>query len=142
MLQIMIVPDAVFDAELAGNRFGQPPFPSLGKMAPAAHADPWLRNTVTPDAPPPSIAAGESRRPCPQCGEMIVAGAAKCRFCNAVFDPRLRGRAYRALGMNHGLPGKRAKQIRQGFTAWWSNLLLGFIVCFGGGIMAVIIRGS
>ncbi len=35
--------------------------------------------------------AGEPpRRPCPHCGEMIVATAAKCRFCNAVFDEALR----------------------------------------------------
>ena len=71
---------------------------------------------------------------------MIIAGAAKCRFCSAIFDPRLRGRAYRALGMNHGPPGKRAKEIRQGFITWWSSLLLGFMVCFGGVIMAAVIR--
>ena len=32
----------------------------------------------------------ESRHPCPMCGELIVAGAAKCRFCDEVFDPALR----------------------------------------------------
>jgi predicted RNA-binding Zn-ribbon protein involved in translation (DUF1610 family) len=30
------------------------------------------------------------RRPCPMCGEMIVQGAAKCRFCNAIFDETLK----------------------------------------------------
>ena len=33
---------------------------------------------------------GRGRRPCPMCGEMIVATAAKCRFCGEVFDPTLK----------------------------------------------------
>lgn len=32
----------------------------------------------------------EKRKPCPVCGEMIVADAAKCRFCNEVFDQDLK----------------------------------------------------
>src|SRR5262249_47247816 len=39
-----------------------------------------------PVAPTPA----EARRPCPMCGEMIVATAAKCRFCGEVFDPTLK----------------------------------------------------
>jgi DNA-directed RNA polymerase subunit M/transcription elongation factor TFIIS len=34
--------------------------------------------------------AEPKRRPCPACGEMIVAGAAKCRFCGEVFDETLK----------------------------------------------------
>ena len=34
--------------------------------------------------------APDPRRPCPMCGEMIVIGAAKCRFCDAIFDENLR----------------------------------------------------
>jgi hypothetical protein len=30
------------------------------------------------------------RRPCPACGEAIVATARKCRFCGEIFDPALR----------------------------------------------------
>ena len=29
----------------------------------------------------------DSQPPCPMCGEMILASAAKCQFCNEVFDP-------------------------------------------------------
>ena len=43
-----------------------------------------------PQAAATAPAAGEQRRPCPECGEMIVASAAKCRFCNAIFDPKLK----------------------------------------------------
>ena len=41
--------------------------------------------------------SAESRRPCPMCGEMILATAAKCRFCGEAFDPTLkktRGRVH------------------------------------------------
>jgi len=42
-------------------------------------------------ATPPATPAGDvQRRPCPKCGEMIVATAAKCRFCGELFDPGLR----------------------------------------------------
>jgi predicted RNA-binding Zn-ribbon protein involved in translation (DUF1610 family) len=34
--------------------------------------------------------ADDSRRPCPMCGEMIVASAAKCRYCGEVFDATLK----------------------------------------------------
>ncbi len=37
-----------------------------------------------------AAAAADGRRPCPMCGEMIVAGAAKCRYCGEVFDSTLK----------------------------------------------------
>ncbi len=40
--------------------------------------------------PPPTESADDGRRPCPMCGEMIVATAAKCRYCGEVFDPTLK----------------------------------------------------
>ena len=45
--------------------------------------------TNGPAAAAPS-AAEPPRRPCPRCGEMIAIGAAKCRFCDAIFDEKLR----------------------------------------------------
>ncbi|HBO45926.1 MAG TPA: hypothetical protein DD670_18795 [Planctomycetaceae bacterium] len=35
-------------------------------------------------------ASEPNRYPCPACGEMIVRGAAKCRYCGEVFDPVLK----------------------------------------------------
>lgn len=32
----------------------------------------------------------DERKPCPACGEMIVRGAVKCRFCGEIFDPTLK----------------------------------------------------
>jgi predicted RNA-binding Zn-ribbon protein involved in translation (DUF1610 family) len=51
-----------------------------------------------PPPPPPRPAASPSgpaegdveREPCPMCGELIVQGAAKCRFCGEILDPSLR----------------------------------------------------
>lgn len=40
------------------------------------------------EAPP--LPAAEARRPCPMCGEMVLASAAKCRFCGEVFDQTLK----------------------------------------------------
>jgi hypothetical protein len=60
----------------------------------------WLDAAQDPAAAPTGP-GGEARRPCPECGEMIMAGAAKCRFCNAIFDPRLKAQAakqWRAAG--------------------------------------------
>lgn len=34
----------------------------------------------------------EARRPCPMCGELIVATAVKCRYCGEIFDEVLRGK--------------------------------------------------
>jgi predicted RNA-binding Zn-ribbon protein involved in translation (DUF1610 family) len=42
-----------------------------------------------------TASGSDGRQPCPECGEMIVVGAAKCRFCGAVFDPRLKVKANR-----------------------------------------------
>lgn len=41
---------------------------------------------------------GEERKPCPACGEMIVAGAAKCRYCGEFFDAKLAKSAKRKNG--------------------------------------------
>ena len=32
----------------------------------------------------------DDRKPCPACGEMIMRGAMKCRFCGEIFDPTLK----------------------------------------------------
>ncbi len=69
--QIMTVPEIVHEAEPVGAS-GAGPLGDVGQI---------------PD--PSSLASeGQTRQPCPECGEMIVKGAAKCRFCNAIFDPK------------------------------------------------------
>ncbi len=89
--QIMTVPEAVVEAE---GIYAPAPEPesSYSPQPPTGDGASWLDEVQGAAAGPTASGAGsEARRPCPQCGEMIVAGAAKCRFCNAVFDPRLKG---------------------------------------------------
>jgi predicted RNA-binding Zn-ribbon protein involved in translation (DUF1610 family) len=125
--QIMIVPEAVFDAEMFGDHHLQQPSGATGQ---AASADPWLAGTSAEDEAATS-ADGQSRRPCPECGEMIVVSAAKCRFCGAIFDTRLRGRSYRALGIDLGPPGDYARQIRAWYNVWWISFALGASIMVG-----------
>ena len=40
--------------------------------------------------PPPEGSSSDENRPCPMCGEMIVATAAKCRYCDEVFDETIK----------------------------------------------------
>jgi predicted RNA-binding Zn-ribbon protein involved in translation (DUF1610 family) len=89
--QIMVVPEIVHEAE---DIYAPEPEPStpFSSQPPAGSTENWLDGVQGP-APQPTATGpgGEARRPCPRCGEMIVVGAAKCRFCNTIFDPRLRG---------------------------------------------------
>jgi len=71
------------------DEFAEPPAAS---GAPTAHAESYDLFNIVSELQPPSQTggAGAARRPCPECGEMIAASARKCRFCDAIFDYRLR----------------------------------------------------
>src|SRR5262245_43529494 len=79
-------PDPVYDAEVVEMSLepdkptGIDPYAELGADAGYGVVEP----------PTPAAPATESRRPCPMCGEMILATAAKCRYCGEVFDPTLK----------------------------------------------------
>jgi hypothetical protein len=126
----MVVPAPVFDAEPIDFAAPQAPSPWEPPPAPAAGAN-WQGGV--PDFGP-SAGAGASdpgmrtRRPCPQCGERIIATAGKCRFCGAIFDPGLRGRGYRALAAGRGQRLEYARQIPAYFAAWWACLLAGAVI--------------
>jgi predicted RNA-binding Zn-ribbon protein involved in translation (DUF1610 family) len=49
-------------------------------------------------APQPATEPAEKRRPCPMCGEMILADAVKCRYCGEVFDETLKRTERRKQG--------------------------------------------
>lgn len=65
-----------------------------------------LANEVSrlPTAAPRVIesAPEEDRKPCPKCGEMIPAGAAKCRFCNHVLNAKVVKAAKKAKSASGG----------------------------------------
>jgi predicted RNA-binding Zn-ribbon protein involved in translation (DUF1610 family) len=84
----MTVPEAVYDAEAV---------PEPGAPAEGVYE--------VGDVPAQKAASADERRPCPMCGEMIIATAAKCRYCGEVFDASLR-KAGALQGGSHG-PGSR-----------------------------------
>jgi hypothetical protein len=102
------VPRQVVDAEAVPGTPG-------GAMTPASAAkkNEWFDDMMSDDYPiaagpklasgtpfggSPAGAAEPPRRPCPRCGEMIAIGAAKCRFCDAIFDEKLRKKKKKKSG--------------------------------------------
>jgi hypothetical protein len=73
----MTVPEAIYEAEAI-------PEPGSGPE------DVYGLEDVPAQKTAPAAADDAGRRPCPMCGEMILANAAKCRYCGEVFDPALR----------------------------------------------------
>ena len=85
--KIMIVPAAILQAEpMSDNVVSPSSNQSAGYSDGTGGTGPESRSAS-------SGADGQQRRPCPECGKMIAAAAAKCRFCDAIFDPRLRAPA-------------------------------------------------
>jgi len=76
-------PEPVYDAELFDESqppAGLDPYADLDDPKPYGVAEPQ----------PGAAASADGRRPCPMCGEMILATAAKCRYCGEVFDKTLK----------------------------------------------------
>jgi hypothetical protein len=71
VINVPDLPEPVEEADEAPQ-----PAPAPARRAPARRAE--------DDEPE------EQRRPCPMCGEMILATAVKCRYCGEVFDETLR----------------------------------------------------
>jgi predicted RNA-binding Zn-ribbon protein involved in translation (DUF1610 family) len=117
-------PEPVYEAELV------PEPPPASSRKPSADDDlddgtPYaLEGFEEASAPPGS----EPRRPCPMCGELIVATAAKCRFCGEIFDPALRQaqlKKQRARGVN-------AEDTDLSAGEWVFGILCGGIACIVG----------
>jgi len=122
----MVIPTGVFDAEEIGITSLPPTAPgydSVDGMPGAGTSQPSAASTMPGQEP--------ARRPCPTCGELIIATAAKCRFCGAVFDARLvgsmtpRGQSYQGFGT----PAERIQQIHSCFKTWWICLAVGMGLC-------------
>jgi len=99
---LMVVPKAVLEAEVISAAPQEPAsnvFSLMDEIPAAAPSQPLASSAGVGQEP--------ARRPCPECGEMIVAGAAKCRFCNAIFDPQLKKMGSVRLGGK----GEELKQI-------------------------------
>lgn len=97
------IPRRVVDAEAVPGSPGGPMVPTVVSPPTSTKQNNWFDDMASDTyslasgsaLPRPTQAGGGSvaeppRRPCPRCGEMIAVGAAKCRFCNAIFDETLR----------------------------------------------------
>jgi predicted RNA-binding Zn-ribbon protein involved in translation (DUF1610 family) len=82
----VICPEPVYDAEVVEMTMTPEKPPGFNPYADLDDDNPYAM--VNPPAAEESTI--ESRRPCPMCGEMILATAVKCRYCNEVFDPTLK----------------------------------------------------
>lgn len=108
--QVMTIPAAVAAQPPAAVPIPQAASPHPAG-APPAVAESYSFGEPQAAASPVAV-AGEQRRPCPECGEMIVAGAAKCRFCGAIFDPKLRANvSSNSSGIETLIPYKNAQAL-------------------------------
>ncbi len=82
-------PEPILDAELVDPVAGEPTL-AVDQLSPPGSAPLLVGGLAGAGASPAPPALEEARQPCPMCGEMIVVGAAKCRFCGEVFDESIR----------------------------------------------------
>jgi predicted RNA-binding Zn-ribbon protein involved in translation (DUF1610 family) len=138
------------DLPSEGTDFDPPSNQVTSSTAPGG-GESWLDELGGPDRATETDAGGaigEARRPCPECGEMIVAGAAKCRFCGAAFDPRLRRAAGRP-GKGQSYNGMAVTSMVTGIVAYpglcvyaWPGIILSIIAIIFGGIALSGMRRS
>jgi predicted RNA-binding Zn-ribbon protein involved in translation (DUF1610 family) len=81
---VIVVPEPVYEAEDASA-------PPVGQQ-----------DAYGVQAAPSPSPKQEERRPCPMCGEMILADAVKCRYCGEIFDEDLKRAAKRSGGGRGG----------------------------------------
>jgi hypothetical protein len=79
-------PEPIYEAEAVE----QPEAPEIIDDELDPYADVGSPDPYALAGEPEPATTAERRRPCPMCGEMILADAVKCRFCGEVFDATLK----------------------------------------------------
>ncbi len=120
---VVPIPMAVVDAELIDS---PPPLPSQSKASPKKPAQAEDEygdrfDDLDDGEADVSSESSEKRKPCPMCGEMILATAAKCRFCGEIFDPRVARSGRRRRGATEEYAGfwlRVVASMIDGFISW------------------------
>jgi predicted RNA-binding Zn-ribbon protein involved in translation (DUF1610 family) len=116
-------PEPVYDAELVETPAAMP-----GGVDPYGDLDSDKPYGMAESAPAAAMAT-EARRPCPMCGEMIVATAAKCRFCGEVFDDTIK---------KVKKSGKKGKKQELRFIAVTQRYMIIFMLIYLVGILGYV----
>jgi predicted RNA-binding Zn-ribbon protein involved in translation (DUF1610 family) len=121
-------------------------------VIPAAPANPGEEEVLEPElgsliddgageyeleAPPPPPPQRETRKPCPECGEMIMREAVKCRFCGAVLDKSL----VKMIGGKTGASDPGWLKVRSGLSLMYNGIVAVFIAMIVVVIAAIAIGG-
>ncbi|MHB1560137.1 MAG: hypothetical protein ACYC61_22020 [Isosphaeraceae bacterium] len=121
---VVTCPEPILDAELIDPiAAGEPAF-SLDESPQAGSASLPFGGLADGSSSPSPVAAEEARRPCPICGEMIVVGAAKCRFCGEVFDESIRKAQSRGRRVDENLT---TGDILIGLFCGWIGCIAGIV---------------
>lgn len=126
---VVPIPMAVVDAEVVDDE--PPPLPSKSKTSPKRPApveDEYDDPFDDLDDGEANVSGGstEKRKPCPMCGEMILAAAAKCRFCGENFDARVTR------------SGRRRRSETDEYAGFWMRFVAAFVDGFIIGIVMLI----
>ena len=90
------IPEAIYDAEDVAEEI--------------AGAQSLNRPQIPSPSGGPAGSPPERRRPCPACGESVIATAAKCRFCGEILDDSIRSTS---VVQSRRVSPKEIKKFRQ-----------------------------
>jgi predicted RNA-binding Zn-ribbon protein involved in translation (DUF1610 family) len=125
---VVTCPEPIFEAEVVVTKPSSANPPQFNAYTDLHDGNPY----AFADESPASEESSRKRRPCPMCGEKIIATATKCHFCGEVFDPvplkpksNKTKKKFRASGWSGG--------SRDGLRE-----LLVSLVCFGIGMVLTV----
>jgi hypothetical protein len=107
-----------------------PPAPGPAPAVdPFADLDDDPYQLASPEQVETSLSSTEPQKPCPICGETILASAAKCRYCGEVLDPKLKkGKSKKRRKSSSGGRGLRVS-VGEGGSA---NIAIGLLLIAAG----------
>jgi predicted RNA-binding Zn-ribbon protein involved in translation (DUF1610 family) len=125
---VVTCPEPIFEAEVVVSKPSSAHPAQFNAYADLDDGNPY----AIADESPSGEDSSRKRRPCPMCGEKIIATAAKCRFCGEIFDPvpfNPKSKKTKKKSRNLGSGGGSREGLRE--------LLVG-LLCFGIGTVLTV----